>query len=44
MTETQQQIQQQAVEQTQPEPKQEDYKMVFCVRNDLKMGKGKIAA
>ncbi|EKE39871.1 Aminoacyl-tRNA hydrolase [Entamoeba nuttalli P19] len=22
----------------------EEYKMVFCVRNDLKMGKGKIAA
>ncbi|ELP84651.1 peptidyl-tRNA hydrolase, putative [Entamoeba invadens IP1] len=26
------------------EKKQEDTKMVFCVRNDLKMGKGKIAA
>ena len=31
-------------ERKEEETKQEDMKMVFCVRNDLKMGKGKIAA
>ncbi|EAL45805.1 peptidyl-tRNA hydrolase, putative [Entamoeba histolytica HM-1:IMSS-B] len=41
MSETQQEsLSQEKTTTTQPE----EYKMVFCVRNDLKMGKGKIAA
>ncbi|EDR29542.1 peptidyl-tRNA hydrolase, putative [Entamoeba dispar SAW760] len=41
MSETQQELlSQEKTTITQPE----EYKMVFCVRNDLKMGKGKIAA
>ena len=45
MTEIQQQ-KEEIKEQTNEikEEVKEDYKMVFCVRNDLKMGRGKIAA
>ena len=32
------------IQQNETTPQQEEYKMVFCVRTDLKMGKGKIAA